>query len=385
MHSYSSPGAFDVQLVVTNSSGCKDTIMQKIKPNPAPVANFSPSLACVSNSVFFTDASTVGSGMITGWKWDFGDGSPYDYNEDPSHVYTSAGVYNVQLLVTSKNGCQDSVVIPLTVHPNPVVDFEPGITGCSPLCVNFNDLSLISEGDNQKWLWNFGDGTTSNLQNPNHCYVNNSISSPVKYSVTLSVISDKGCNTTKVKKEYITANPLPIAEFDFSPQPTTIEKPTIFFQNQSTGMNNSQWNFGDNQGNNFSNEQHPSYTYIDTGRFVVILIVENDYNCFDSIEKVVLIGPEWKIFIPNAFTPDNDGMNDFFAPKGINIREFEMLIFNRWGEMIFSTYDIDQGWDGTSEKEGGAMVQQGVYFYRIKIKDVNLKEHKYRGEVTIVR
>ena len=122
---------------------------------------------------------------------------------------------------------------------------------------------------------------------------------------------------------------MPIADFNYSPQPTTITHPIIYFEDQSVESYLWQWNFGDYQESGVSSEQNPYYTYTDTGSFVVTLIAENNYGCTDTIEQTVVIGPDWIIYVPNAFTPNEDGINDLFFAKGYGILEYKLIIFDR--------------------------------------------------------
>lgn len=295
---------------------------------------------------------------------------------------TSATTYSVT--VTDANGCKDSVPVSITVNSNPIVDFRSDTIGCSPLCLTFHDLSTVSNGTNQIWLWSFGDGSSSDFENPIHCYLNNTIYFPIKDSVGLTVISSEGCSTTLIKNNFITVNPSPVADFDYSPQPVTILAPIVSFQNQSLGATSWQWDFSNGNQDSMTVNQNPYYTYLDTGKFVVNLIVKNNYNCTDTIARTILIGPDWTIYIPNAFTPNDDGVNDGFLVKGYGIIDFEMLIFDRWGNLIFKTKDINKPWDGRA-KYGNDVAQIDVYVYDIKATDVHKLKHNYKGIVTLVR
>jgi gliding motility-associated-like protein len=133
--------------------------------------------------------------------------------------------------------------------------------------------------------------------------------------------------------------------------------------------------------------QNPVYSYSDTGSYVVELIVANSFGCTDTAFKTVTVIPEYALYAPNAFTPNNhDGLNDLFMPKGVGIdpNNFEMLIFDRWGNMIFKTTDINKGWDGHANK-GSAVAQEDTYVWKIVTKDTKGNDHQYLGHVTIVK
>ncbi len=287
------------------------------------------------------------------------------------------------IIVTDINGCIDSATVSITVRSSPIVDFQSDSIGCSPLCINFQNLSIIAIGTNQQWLWNFGDGSSSNLENPTHCFTNNSVVSPINNTISLTVTSNEGCSTTLTKNNYITINPTPIAEFDYVPNPPTILNPIVSFQNQSLGANGWLWHFSDGLQDTSSILQHPYYTYIDTGTFAVELIAANSYSCFDTVRKDIIVGQDWAIYIPNAFTPNGDNINETFIVKTFGIEEFEMLIFDRWGNLIFRTDNINKPWDGKAN-QGTEVAQQDIYVYTIKAKDIFGHVHKFRGTVTLV-
>lgn len=291
----------------------------------------------------------------------------------------------LSVFVTDTNGCTDSDSLPIVAHASPVVDFFPNDTiGCSPLCIHFQDTSTISSGANQFWLWDFGDGTTSNIKNPTHCFINDTIFSNITSNVSLTVTSTEGCSTTLIKNNCVTVYPSPLANFDYTPKPATILAPVVSFQNLSLGAVNWQWHFLNGSHDSLSSLQNPVYTYTDTGHFEVILIAINSFSCTDTAIETVIIGDDWVIYIPNAFSPNDDDRNDTFFPKTHGIVEFEMLIFDRWGNFIFETKSLNKPWDGRANN-GKDVAQEDVYVYVIKATDLYGQIHKYRGTVTLVK
>lgn len=385
-HTYAIAGTYFVTLIVTSNNSCKDTIQKTVVVHPLPVAQFSSSNVCDGTTVQFNNLSVIASPDIIQFQaWDFDDGSPLNISQNTSHLYTTAGSYSVKLLVVSDFGCLDSITKTTIVNPNPTVQFSASDTiGCEPLCIDFQNLSSIaSPGTNASQLWNFGDGSPANSSmEPGHCYTNTSVFSPLTFDITLTVTSDSGCITTLTKSNYITVNPNPIADFTVAPPATTIIDPVISIKDLSIGTDNWNWDFGDQQIASLANPL--PHTYSDTGTYLITLITSTQYGCADTAYKTVIIDPEFVFYIPNSFSPDGDGMNDTFMGKGLFIKEFKMTIFDRWGNSIFISDDINKSWNGKANL-GPDIALQDVYVYVIELKDFKNKNHSYKGIVTLVK
>ena len=384
-HIYINPGTYNVTLIVTTNSSCKDTITKSVVVHPLPVAQFSRVNVCDGSVTPFTDLSTIlSTDNIQSLAWNFGDGSPVFNNQNPQHIYANAGSYAVQLLIASNFGCLDSITKTSIVNPNPVVNFTSNDTaGCEPLCISFADSSSVATDSNTSWLWNLGDGSlVSNLEDPVHCFNNDAVYSPVSFNVTLTVTSDSGCVTSISKNNYITVYPNPNAAFTVQPEETTITDPVISVTDLSTGVNFWSWNFGD--GDTASGFDPSPHTYQDTSTYTITLITSTLYNCIDTAYQTVIVEPDFMFYIPNAFTPNDDGINDFFSGKGIFVGTYEMSIFDRWGNLIYKTEELSKPWDGKAAL--GAEIAEGdVYIYSINITDFKRRKHNYRGIVTLVR
>ena len=392
-HIYANPGTHSVSLVVTTNNGCEDNISKSIVVHPLPDAQFSSTNVCVGTPVQFNDLSTIlPTDTTQSWTWDFDDNSPLSSGQTPTHLFTAIGSYDIQLIVVSNFGCIDSINKTTVVNPNPVVNFSALDTiGCSPLCVSFQNSSSIAAGTNFQYLWDFGDGSApGNSSNVEHCYTNNSVFSPLSFSPTVTVTSDSGCVTSGSKNNYIAVYPNPNASFTLSPQTTTIIDPVISITDLSAGTDFWTWNFGDGPASLTTNLQtitgiNPSpHTYTAIGTYIITLIASTQYNCIDTAYQTIIIEPDFIFYIPKAFTPDGDGINDFFTGKGIYIQEFEMSIFDRWGNLIYRSDDISKPWDGKANK-GTEIAQSDVYIYSIKVTDFKMKKHKYNGIINLVR
>ena len=202
------------------------------------------------------------------------------------------------------------------------------------------------------------------------------------YSVSVIVTSDSGCVSTLAKNNYITVYPKPETAFIAQPQSASIYYPIIEFTNQTTGADFFHWNFGDTTTAYSFNP--PPHTYADTGTYVITLITSTLHSCLDTAFQNITIEPEFIFYIPNSFSPNGDQVNETFNGKGIFIKEFEMRIFDRWGNLVYKAMNYDEPWDGTING-GKELAESDVYVYAIEVTDIKDKKHHYKGIVTLVR
>ncbi len=383
---YAAEGVYDVQLIATTNNSCGDTINKQVEVWPIPSVNFIPTSVCLNAITQFTDQSLVSnlytSNNIVQWVWDFnGQGSSSDQN--PTFVFNTEGINPTTLTVTSNNGCTDSVTLDVIVNPLPQISFGEATEGCADpsVCVDFvNNTTINNPGSIAAWQWDFGDGYGSPSMTPNHCFNNSSYSVLKKYDVTLTAVSDMGCIDSLTMPQLITVYPKPLADFDYNPIDANIFDKEITFIDQSIIASGWIWDFGD--GSSFSNESNPIYIYPDSGYYLTTLYIENIYGCTDTTQKTVRINPTFTIWIPNAFTPDGDGINDLFYADGYGIKELQTFIFDRWGLMLFEGNSVRSKWNGTFK---GEVCQEDVYVYRIKAKDVFNEWHEFIGKVTLLK
>lgn len=384
-HSYSNAGTFPVTLIVSGTGGCADTLTQNITIHPLPQAEFSVEKACENTFTQFIDSSTItGTDILQYWSWNFSDGSPSSNNSSGVlHLYPSIGVYPVKLILISNFGCVDSLTKMVSINPQPTVNFSANDTvGCSPLCISLQGAANVSGGNIASYVWNFGDGSPEG-QSPDieHCY-QNTTNALKTYDVSLTAISDSGCAATFSKNAYISVTQSPVANFSISPNPASILESVISFTNTSSGATAWNWDFGD-QTTSLSADPEP-HSYNDTGSFIITLIVSNSSPCYDTTSLELIVEPDWSLFIPNAFTPNGDGVNDVFQGYGNGILFYEMSIFDRWGNNVFYTKTFNEPWKGKT-KNGNEDALSDVYVYSVNIKDVKGKNHYFRGIVTLQR
>ena len=207
---------------------------------------------------------------------------------------------------------------------------------------------------------------------------------PGSYTITLTETTSHGCSSTAAFPNLITVFSLPVAAFNYSPQPASTDAPEIKFHDLSVGASAWQWTFDDLNDLTASNLQFPTHLYSDSGYYCPSLIVQNIHSCFDTIVNCFEITAGFTFYIPNSFTPNGDATNESFSGFGTFISQYDMWIFDRWGNMIFHTDNLYVGWDGKANK-GKEIAQIDVYVYLVELKDLNENKHTYRGTVTLVK
>ena len=313
----------------------------------------------------------LGSGAVS-YVWDNGVTNGVAFIPTATTTYTVLG--------TDANGCAASDDITVTVEPLPNVSFVGDVLqGCAPLIVNFTNTT---PGNIASCEWNFGNNDLSN-----DCgTVSTTYQNDGYFDVTLTTTSVNGCVNSATYDDYIYVENDPLAGFNPSLQTLLSLDTDVSFNNTTIGAVNYIWNFGD--GSAISNLENPVHTFPQdqTSNYLVTLYAYSPIGCADSISSVIKVTEEVIYYIPNTFTPDNDEFNQHFQPvftAGYDPYDFNMLIFNRWGEIIFESNDASVGWDGTY---GGDKVPDGTYAWKIEFKTLASDERvMISGHVNIIR
>lgn len=300
-------------------------------------------------------------------------GSTYLWNtaQTTQTIYaTTPGSYSV---IISSNGCNEYDTI-LVSDEEAIASFLTLDTaGCIPLLSNFTDLSSTTSGALTNWDWNFGDGNTSTAQNPTNIYV-----TPGNFSVSLSVTTNLGCVDDTVINGYIEAYAFANADFIFSPS-FGAPRDFISFNNLSSNADSYKWYFGDGDSSFLTN---PTHDYKEEGDYLITLIAINSNGCNDTVSFSIEIKSD-NYFAPNSFTPGEDNKNDEWRIVGLEDSEnFELQIFNRWGEIVFETSDPLEGWDGKHKEQE---CPTGVYIWKVKFKSDSTKITEYSGHINLMR
>ncbi len=290
-HLYSIDGNFATSLIVTSNIGCSDTTSITALVHPLPTANFIIGKSCTGNETMFTDSTTISSGTITNWSWNFGNNLGSSIQQNPLFIFQNNFAYPVQLISSSSFGCLDTIIKYIVVEKTP--DFNIiTIDNCEGISSQLNYSLLSSASTSLAFLWNFGDSTSSFQPNPSHLYSNSAT-----YNLTLEVTDlNNGCTLTK--NDSIKVNPNPAANFNYSD--ACIDKAILLIENCSLASGaivSFAWNI-----NNVQTLNGNSVSYISgqTGLLNTTLTATSDFGCKDSITKPITIYPN-----PNIeFTSD---------------------------------------------------------------------------------
>lgn len=367
----SSAASGQYTVVVSSGGGCVKTATISVIVNPLPAPQIISGNAICINSIL-----TLSTSSFASYNWS-GPNGFVSLGPTPTlniNSLTQAGMY--QVVVTDANGCSGSAATTVTVLPLPNAQIVAnGNSGCIPVCASF---SVVGGPNITNAVWNLGNTTSASGTLATACYYNAGT-----FTVNVFVADINGC--TGSSQNTVTVYPKPIADFVNAPVKPTINS-DVFFTDASHGANIVSWNwYFTNTAQYTSNWQNPSFVYAEPGTYVVALVVKSDKGCWDTLIRTIIVEDDFGLYVPNAFTPNADGLNDFFVPKGFGIAKFEMQIFDHWGERVFRTKSISEGWDGKYQGRGGEIVKDGAYVWLINVTGVNGKAHELKGHVTLMK
>ncbi len=252
------------------------------------------------------------------------------------------------------------------------------LQGCEPLAVHFM-VPDYTEGF--IYQWSFINGSTNDIATgANVLHIFNHFGT---YDVGVNVVTDDGCKNSLLINNLIDVYRKPKAHFITNPQTVSIINPQVNFTNLSQWADSYVWSFGDGDSSNIANPYH-AYSNIDT--YSVMLIAVTNKGCLDSAKQSIVVVEEPTIYVPTAFSPDGDGINDLFVVQanGMDLDNYKIKIYDRWGEVIFESNDLYRSWDGRA-KDKTKYVKNGSYVWLVTIKDVNGIEIQKSGTVTVIR
>jgi len=362
--------SYQISLISTSFFNCFDTTTAQVIVHPSPEASFiaTPLSQMYPERTVYLNNTTEDRKWT--YKWYFGD-KTISFKRDPvSHHFPVADEYIISLVVNGEH-CSDSTWTSIEILPHPpVAQFRPVQPGCVPLTVQFENTSSYSTS----FLWEFGDGAISNKPNPEYTYYE-----PGTYKIKLTATGDGGTDTYSTNND---AYLLPTSFFDLAPRYVYVNDEEVHFFNLSDNGDIFEWDFGDGT---TSNAFNPTHMYTQEGTYDITLSIWTKNNCFDLyvMENAVLAQPSGKLIFPNAFRPESPIVeNRVFRPGVMDqVDEYHLMIFNRWGELIFESHDRDVGWDGYVN---GKMAKQDVYVWKVEGQYINGQGFTEVGDVTLL-
>ncbi|MCB0478518.1 MAG: PKD domain-containing protein [Crocinitomicaceae bacterium] len=366
-----SNGSVSIYFSSINNGGCQvqyDTVNVVILASPQ--ASFTSTEVCQEFATDFTNTSTS-QDPIASYDWTFEAGQT-STAMNPSHIFSDGGFWPVELIVTSQNGCKDTVIDTVIVQYLPDIDFGPS-TPCFNGGTQYLDSTVQLNGVVNSWMWDFGDGFTSTEENPLHQY-----SAPGNYNVTLIVISDFGCTDTITKNYDI--YPGPDAAFTVNPTSAGIQTDITFTDISQSNFPIVDWYWDYNDGNSGTDSVVSIHQYAEGWNYQVMMVVTDENGCIDTAyNNVVIFVPP---VVPTGFSPNGDGNNDRLFVYGGPYKEFEFVVYNNWGERIYQSNNIQDGWDGMYK---GAEQPIGVYVWTARVVAHDDQEFTLKGDVTLIR
>ncbi|OFZ46840.1 MAG: hypothetical protein A3D92_02870 [Bacteroidetes bacterium RIFCSPHIGHO2_02_FULL_44_7] len=361
-------GTITYTVTGTDGNGCQDTDQVDVTVTPLPVV-------FAGNDVIICEGDQVvltGSGAQS-YVWDNGVSNGIAFSPAIGTVtYTVTG--------TDANGCQDVDQVDVLVEALPIVSFTADVTsGCEPLTVTFTNTSV---GNLNDCIWTLSNGTTlTGCGTVTTTFPNGGL-----YDVTLTTTTVNGCTSSATYTDYIYVEDYPNAAFTVSPPEVSVLNAQVWTNNTSTGATSYLWNFGDESGTTTQFEPNHMFPDEGDGTYVIELIAYSPLGCPDTAYQTVHVKEEVIFYVPNTFTPDDDDYNETFKPvftAGYDPFDYTMYIFDRWGEVIWESHNVEVGWDGTY---ANYTVQDGTYTWRIEFKTtINDERVRVTGHVNVLR
>jgi gliding motility-associated-like protein len=366
-------GIYPITLIAYNDLACPDTSYSfvEIYPYMTPYFEVPVDVYCFDEQDIILEAEGSFQDFAT-FLWDFGNSTNQNGSTLPitdTINFIEPGVFPVTLTIF-ENGCEKNYTQNIEVHPNPLANFTIlDSSGCKPLSVQFINLSEAWTPLN--YSWNFENGYFSLEENPSTEYSFSGFFTP-----SLTVSTSSGCvdEDTFVIETPIHVFPLPQANFTVEPNVVDILDPEVYITDISQGATSVYYEISN--GDSITIES-TNYTFYNAGLFEITQTVWNEFGCISQVTGGVRVNG-YLFFMPTAFTPNGDGYNDVLRPEHTGILNYLIQVYDRWGKVIFTSNDPNEGWEGND-------ISDGVYNYIVKLDDLTKTPHHYSGSITLIR
>jgi gliding motility-associated-like protein len=373
-HNYAAPGVYDVKLVIRGLDGCvSDTLKKQVTVGSKPVSGFQIFDTCMSKPLRVINQSTNAVGIIDQWTW-LVDGLVVSTDQQPTFNAPTPGLHAVKLVVSSGIGCEsDTVTKTLMVKPGPVIAIVTA-DGCINVPVNFSGDQIDNLTSIVQWNWTFGDGNISQVQDPVHTY-----SSGGDPNVQLYAIAANGCVSDPVIKPIHIGEVFAVAPNDTMVLPNLPFPIRVEYGGNSTVTPAITWSPSTGLSNPFVS--NPTVSIQDDISYVVSVTTPEGCLARDTVNIKVFKGSA--VYVATGFTPNGDGRNDYLRGLYIGIKKVHYFtVYNRWGQQIFSTTSLTQGWDGSIR---GVTQPTGTYVWMLKAEDLAGKIYEMKGTSILIR
>jgi gliding motility-associated-like protein len=376
---FPAPGLYPVTLIASSTGACTDTATTLVQIGEPIILSMTHSDSLCIDFAFAFDAQVSGPAG-TQYFWDFGPNA----NPQTSAQLTGNQVYFLQngfqqvQLIGQNPECSDTLIEIVRVFGHPSIDFIfLESLQCAPSVAQFINLSQTEVAT--QFIWNFGDGTTSQAFNPAHVYT-----TPGNYTVTLTLQEQAGCLDTlfMAQQDLVTVHPSPQAGFTVNPLEVDVCNNEVTFTSQAISAATYSY-YVEDRGYVY-HDANFIHAYQTGGTDFPMQVVANSFGCTDTAYARVEVAP-FSIYAPNTFIPDQNGRNDVFKiVTDFEVFECTLKIYNRWGECVFETDNLNTGWDGTFK---GLACQDGQYNYVLKFKPCHEPQimRQYEGLVNLLR
>ena len=372
-------GKYDV--TVTDVNGCTiDGSVTLIEPTQLSVSlnvlsdYFGQGVSCIGHMDGSIQAVTAGGspGFVYSWT---------SYSLNSNSTLTGLGEGNYDVSITDTNGCVASASVTLDANPLPTLNPDPAVDACEGQPVTFSSNPAL----NDLCFWSISNGIQLDYCGPNTIYIDE----PGCYDASLYVTNEFGCVDSITMIDYICIHDNPIAAFTADNLEPTILDNIVFFENESTGGINYDWEISDGSYYSDVDVSH-DFPMDGPGVYSILLTAYDAFGCSDTTSINITVKDELLFYIPNAFTPDGDEYNNIFIPQfgaGYSPDNYSLVIYNRWGETIFESKDLSYGWDGTL---AGIPVQNGVFTWKMSLQSSEYAvesdiRREYYGHVNLLR
>lgn len=367
--SNSLPGSYTITYSSPQGS-CLANASYTLTIHPLPIVDAGANFTVCSNEEITLSAS--GASTYT-WSNGVQNGIPF---------IPTLGTTTYTVTGTSLAGCVNTDQLSVFVNGGPPVTFEADtLIGCSPLTVTFTNTTP----NVQFATWDFGNGWSSTSTGS----ITQTFVIGGCYDITLSIVDNQGCTGVLSNTDMICVEENPDAGFIASTNVVSEINSSVQFTNTTVGATNYEWNFGDYSPTDNAEDPLHDYAGNELGNYIVTLIATTPFGCIDTAQGMIVMREDLLFYVPNSFTPDGDDFNETFTPifySGFETDDYHLTIFNRWGEIVFESYNWEIGWDGTYGSNKDFVAQQGTYIWKIEFKTTWKDERRtVIGHINLLR